>query len=343
MKRKSRLLSIILAVVLVFTLTACSAPAKEPAASNEPAANSEPEKKLDYPTKPIELIVGYAAGGGTHLAAELLAPDADKFLGQPLNIVCKPGAGGAVGATYVAKSKPDGYTLLYATVSLPTSLYMSDVEFEQDDFVGVAMCSDIAEVIAVKADAPFSNAKEMVEWAKANPGKLTWGFPGVGSSLHLTGANVMSALGITDVVKEVPFDGTAESVAGVLGGHITAVSCFPTSISEQVKAGQMKVIGIQAKERPADWPDFPTFVEQGYDATLTSWRGVFAPKDTPKEILDYLDKAFGELIATDSYLERATTLGEGRAYKNAAEFTKVYNDACPAIKAVVEKLGLSAK
>jgi len=344
MKKRSRLLRIILAVVLVFALTACSAPAAEPAATAEQSGTSEPSSApLDFPKKPIELIVGYAAGGGTHLAAELLAPDADKYLGQPLNIVCKPGAGGAVGATYVAKSKPDGYTLLYATVSLPTSLYMSDVEFEQSDFIGVAMCSDIAEVIAVKADAPFNNAKEMVDWAKANPGKLTWGFPGVGSSLHLTGANVMDAMGITDVVKEVPFDGTAESVAGVLGGHITAVSCFPTSISEQVKAGQMKVIGIQAAEKVADWPDFPTFVEQGFDAKLTSWRGVFAPKDTPKEILDYLDKAFGELIATDSYLERATTLGEGRAYKNAAEFTKVYNDSCPTIQAVVEKLGLSVK
>lgn len=343
MKKKTRLLRIILAAVLALTLTACSAPAQQPATSEQTGTSEPTPAPLNYPTKPIELVVGYAAGGGTHLAAELLSPDANKYLGQPLNIVCKPGAGGAVGATYVAKSKPDGYTLLYATVSLPTSLYMSDVEFEQGDFVGVAMCSDIAEVIAVKADAPFNNAKEMVDWAKANPGKLTWGFPGVGSSLHLTGANAMNAMGITDIVKEVPFDGTAESVAGVLGGHITAVSCFPTSISEQVKAGQMKVIGIQAAEKVADWPDFPTFVEQGFDAKLTSWRGVFAPKDTPKEILDYLDKAFEELIATDSYLERATTLGEGRAYQNAADFTKTYNDSCPVVKDVVEKLGLTAK
>ena len=338
MKKKSSLLHIILAVVLMFTLTACSAPATEPAATSEPAPAA-----LDFPNKPIELIVGYAAGGGTHLAAELLSPDASKCLGQPLNIVCKPGAGGAVGATYAATAKPDGYTLLYATVSLPTSLYSSDVEFEQGDFVGVAMASDIAPVIAVKADAPFNNAKEMVEWVKANPGKFTWSYPGVGSSLHLTGANVIDAMGIKDLVNEVPYDGTSESIAGVLGGHITAVSCFTTSLSEQLKAGNMKIIGVQAPERIPEYPDSPTFVEQGYNATLTSWRGIFAPKDTPKEVLDYLDKAFGELIMSDSYLERATTLGEGRAYQNAADFTKTYNDSCPVIKEVVEKLGLSAK
>ena len=330
MKKKFGLTSVILIVVLLVTLTACSSQTSKPE-----------EQEFKFPEKPIELIVGYAAGGGTHLAAELLVPNAQKYLGQPINVVCKPGAGGSVGATYVAKSKPDGYTLLYATVSLPTSLYTTDVEYEQDDFVGVAMCSDIAPVIAVRADAPYSTASEMVEWIKANPGQFTWGFPGVGSSLHLTGANALEVLGIRELTKEVPFDGTAESVAAVLGGHISAVSCFPTSIEEKYKAGEIKVIGLQAKERSEMYPDFPTFLEQGYDATLTSWRGVFAPKDTPKEVLDYLDKAFAELIASDEYYERAMELGEGRAYKNSAEFTKIYNEQCPVIKEVVEKLGLS--
>lgn len=333
MKRRSKFISLIIVLSLIFTLTACSGATK--------SQTSNGTKELKFPEKPIELIVPYAAGGGTHLAAELLSPEAQEYLGQPLNIVCKPGAGGAVGASYVAQSKADGYTLLYATVALPTSLYMSDVEYEQDDFVGVAMASDIPQVLAVRADAPYNTAEELVEWAKANPGKFTWGFPGVGSSLHLTGANALNAMGITDLTKEVPFDGTAEGVAAVLGGHISAVSCFTTSLSEQIKAGQVKIIGIQAKERMKEYPDIPTFLEQGYDATLTSWRGVFAPKDTPKEVLDYLDKAIGEIIATDSYLKRAVDLGEGRVYQNSADFTKTYNDQCVLIEQVVEELGLT--
>jgi len=336
MKKRSVLLPVILSVVLMFTLTACSSTDDQ-----QPSAGTEAESELKYPEKPIELVVGYSAGGGTYLAAELLTPNAAEYLGQPINIVCKPGAGGSVGATYAAKSKPDGYTLLYATLSLPTSLYTTDVEYVQDDFIGIARCSDIAAVIAVKSDAPYDTAEEMAAWAKENPGKLTWGFPGVGSSLHLTGANAMNAMGITDYVTEVPFDGTTESVASVLGGHTSAVSCFPTSISEQHKAGEIKIIGVQAKERLEDYPDTPTFLEQGFDAALTSWRGIFAPKDIPKEIIDYLDEAFAELIASDEYYQRAMELGEGRAYLNASEFTNFYNEQCEAVEEVVQSLGLA--
>ncbi|GAB4112657.1 MAG: tripartite tricarboxylate transporter substrate binding protein [Candidatus Caldatribacteriota bacterium] len=321
-KKRILLWSLILSLALLFSLTVFS-------------------NAAGYPEKPIVLVVGYSAGGGTYLAAELLTPEAEKYLGQPINIVCKPGAGGSVGATYVAKSKPDGYTLLYATLSLPTSLYTTDVEYEQGDFIGVAMCSEICPVIAVRSDAPYNTADELVEWVKANPGKFTWGFPGVGSSLHLTGANAMEAMGISDLVNGIPFDGTTESVASVLGGHTSAVSCFPTSISEQFKAGNIKIIGVQAKTRMEDYPEVPTFLEQGYNATLTSWRGVFAPKDIPKDILEYLDKAFSELIASDEYYKRAMELGEGRAYKNAAEFTAFYNEQCESVKKVVEKLGLA--
>ena len=340
MKKRISFLSVVLMMVLVMLFTGCSSPATNTTTTSA-ASQTTTQEELKFPERPIELVVGYKAGGGTHLAAELLTPNAQQYLKQPINIVNKPGAGGAVGATYVAKSKPDGYTLLYATVSLPTSLYMTDVEFAQEDFVGVAMASSIAPVIVVKADAPYDTAEELVEWIKANPDEFTWGFPGIGSSLHLTGANLWDAMGVSEIIRDVPFDGTAESVAAVLGGHVAAVSCFPTSISEQVKAGQMKILGVQSKERVEDYPDVPTFLEQGYNATLTSWRGIFAPKDTPQEILDYLEKAFGEIIMTDDYLERAVELGEGRHYRNAAEFTQIYNEECVLIEALVEKLGLT--
>ena len=332
-------------VFLSLALAACSSAAPTstaPAVASDstPASQASSAPALNYPTKPIEMIVGFSAGGGTHLAAELLSPDAQKYLGQPLNIVCKPGAGGAIGATSVANAKPDGYTLLYATFALPASLGLGDAEFAPEELVGIAQCSSIAPVIAVKADAPYSTAQELTDWVKANPGKFTWTFPGIGSSLHICGANALYAMGIYDDVIPVPYDGTAEGVAAVLGGHVNAISCFPTSLTEQIKAGEIKVIGLQATDRSDMFPEFPTFKEQGFDATTTSWRGVFAPAKTPPEILEYLDAKFAELIASDTYYDRAMTLGEGRAYLNAADFTDLYIKDCEVVKPLLEKLEL---
>ena len=294
-----------------------------------------------YPAKSVEVIVGFAAGGGTHLAAELLSPEATKFLGQPIQITCKAGAGGAIGATAVATAKADGYTLLYATMSLPISLYMDSVDFTENDFVGIAMASNVAPLLAVRADAPYSNAKEMKAWILANPGKFSWSHPGVGSTLHVLGANMLYAMNVTKQVKEVPFKGTNEGISAVLGGHVTAVSSFPATVLEQVRAGKMKIIGVSSPARVPELPNAPTFLEQGFDATLTSTRGVFAPAKTPKDVLAYLDTAFGKIIQSPDFQKRAITLGEPAVYANAAEFDKMYREQCVMIKALLKEIGLT--
>lgn len=327
-------------VLLCAVLTACSAKTSTTTSSSATAATAAAEKKLDFPTKPIELVVPFSAGGGTHLAAELLAPEAEKYLGVPLNITCKGGGGGAIGSTYVANAKPDGYTLLYNTISLPTALALGDCEFDKTALVAVARCSAIAPVIAVRADAPFNTAQEMVAWINEHPQEFSWAFPGVGSGLHLCGANALNVMGVTDKIVDMPFDGTSEGLAAVLGGHVTAISCFMSSLSEQVKAGEIKVIGIQNTERSADWPDIPTFLEQGYDATVTNWRGIFAPAGTPQEVLDYLNDAFAQIIGTDDYLQRANDLGEGRAYLDAKDFNEAYLNDCDTVAAIVKQIGL---
>ncbi len=294
-----------------------------------------------FPIKPVEVVVGFAAGGGTHLAAELLTPEAAKYLGQPIQITCKPGAGGAIGATYVAAAKADGYTLLYATMSLPISLYMDSVDFKADDFVGLALASDVAPLLAVRADAPFNNAKEMRDWIAANPGKFSWSHPGVGSTLHVLGANMLFAMGVTKQVKEVPFKGTAEGISAVLGGHVTAVSSFPATVLEQVRAGKMKIIGVSSPKRIPELPDAPTFIEQGYKATLTSTRGIFAPRKTPKAVLEALDKAFAQIIQSEDFKQRAIKLGEPAVYADSATFDKMYREQLVMIEALLKELGLS--
>ena len=295
----------------------------------------------DYPRKPITMVVPYAAGGGTHLAAEILTPGAEKFLGQPLEIVCKPGAGGAIGATYVAKAPKDGYTILYSTLSLPTAPLIGKVGYKTEEYVGIAQCSDVASVLAVRVDAPFNNAKEMVEWAKANPGKFSWSHPGVGSSLHIQGANAIYQMGIASVTKDIPAKGTAPGIANVLGGHVTAISSFFPALSENVKAGQMKVIGVVGNKRLEELPDVPTFEEQGYPALITSWRGVFCHKDVPMEIRKFLEEKFAEIIASPEYQERAKKLGEPQVYANSEEFTKVLMKGHEDMTELVKAIGLA--
>ncbi len=294
----------------------------------------------DYPKRPIQLVVPYSAGGGTYLSAELLVPGAEKYLGQPLQLVTKPGAGGAVGAAIVAKSKPDGYTLLYSTLSLAIAPHLNPVGYEITDFIGIAQCVADNPVLAVKADSPWNNAKEIVEWVNAHPGELTWCHPGIGSSLYLIGANAWYAMGISDKVKDIPLKGTAEGIAAVIGGHVNAISTFAPAIRENVRAGQMKIIGVSGESRIAYLPDVPTFKEQGFDATLSSWRGVFAPKKTPPEIVAYLNDAFAKIIRSSEYAKRVEELGEVIDYKDSEAFTKMVYEHYEVIGKVVKQIGL---
>jgi len=341
----NRFFAAILALMLVLAGCSSGTPSGSPADVPEPsvsegASSEAAAKTTDFPNKPIEIIVGFSAGGGTHLAAELLSPEALTLIGQPIQITCKPGAGGAVGATSVATSRADGYTLLYATMSLPISLYMDSVDFTADDFVGVALASDVAPALAVKADAPYNTAQELIEWVKANPEQFSWGHPGVGSTLHVLGANMLYAMDITDDVTEIPFAGTSESISAVLGGHISGVVAFPASLSEQVKAGEMKIIGISSPDRVSEMPDAATFVEQGYNATLTSTRGVFAPADTPEDVLAILDEAFEKIILSEDYARRSEALGEPAVYANSAEFDQMYREQCMMIETLLKEIGL---
>lgn len=297
----------------------------------------------DYPKKPIEMVVPYAAGGGTHIAGEILVPGADKFLGQPIQVTCKPGAGGAIGATYVAKAPKDGYTLLYTTLSLSIAPYIGKVGYKVDDFIGIAQCSDVASVIAVRSDAPFDDAAGMVAWIKENPGKFTWTHPGVGSSLHIQGANVFYQAGILNQTKDIPNKGTAPGIAAVLGGHVTAISSFLPALSENVKAGSLKVIGVVGGKRLEELPELKTFNEQGIPAMVTSWRGVFAHKDTPPEIVEYLEDAFAKIIASDEYIERNKKLGEPLAYSDSAAFTKLALDQAKDMEILLKEMGLAVK
>jgi len=351
MKRTLRLTGVLLAILMVFSMAACGGSgtassgggsAEVPAGSaDQSASGAEPAKTTDFPKKPIEIIVGFAAGGANHLAAENLKPEAQEIFGQPMSITCKPGASSAVANSYVAAASADGYTLLNATLSLPISLYTGVVDYKMEDFVGIAMYSDVTPCLVIRADLPVNTLEELITYANENPNSFSWGHSGVASTLHLSGCIMFDEMGIIDIIKEVPFTGTNEAVAQVLGGHIDAVVSFPSTVQEQVKAGNMRVLGVSATKRVEEFPDVPTFQEQGYNATLTSSRGIFARSDTPQEVLDVLEAGFKVIIESEDFKERAITLGEPPIFMNSKDFTALYYEQCETIQAVVEKLGLA--
>lgn len=346
MKKGQRLISILLVMAILLFAAGCN-PKTEPVtdsakAPTEPASSAEPEKKVDFPKKTIEIVVGYAAGGANYISAENLKPEAQEVFGVPVTITAKPGAASAVANSFVAAAAADGYTLLNATLSLPISLYTGTVDFKKEDFVGIAMYSNVTPCLVVRADLPVNTLEELIAYANEKPKEFTWGHSGVASTLHLAGCNMLNAMGIYDKVKEMPFTGTNEAVAQVLGGHIDAVLSFPSTVLEHVKAGNLKVLGVSGTERVAEFPDAPTFVESGYDAVLTSSRGIFVRSDTPKEIIDILEAGFEKVVKSDDFRERAIKMGEPPVYMNSKDFTALYYDQCDKIGVMVEKLGLNS-
>lgn len=323
-------------LAMVLSLAACSTPDNP----GSPSASGDTSADTAFPEKALEIIVGYSAGGANHLAAENLTYESQTFFGVPMTITCMPGAASAVANSYVAAAAADGYTLLNGTLSLPISMYMDTVDFQKEDFIGIACFSEVTPCLVVRADLPVNSLKELVDYCSQNPGSLTWGHSGVGSTLHLAGCNMFAKMGILEQVTEVPFSGTNEAVAQVLGGHLDAVLSFPSSVQEQVRAGNLKVLGVSGESRVEEFPDTPTFVEQGYDAVLTSTRGIFVRSDTPSEIVARLEAGFAQIIQSDDFRERAANLGEPPVYMNSADFTKVYYEQCDLIAELIRDLGL---
>lgn len=345
-----RLLTIALSLAMTVCLAACGGtPANPPASSGgrTPSGGGTsgsapaPSVPLDYPKGNIDLVVGYSAGGGTYLSAQMLTNYND-ILGTAINLVEKPGSGGAIAADYVANAKADGYTTLFATASLPCSIVMGDVEFAPEDLVAVAQCTEVNEVIAVAADAPYNTVEELIAFCSDHPGEFVWAYPGTGSSLHVMGTYVLNGMGILDNTTGIPYDSTNEAIAAILGGHISACSMYTTSIGDYVESGDLKIIGILAEERNPDFDYIPTYKEQGVDIQpITVWRGVFAPAGTPAEILDYLDAKLTEICTSPDFAERAKALGETANHIGMKEFNEKYHSEIEVYRPILESLGLA--
>ncbi|MFN2646607.1 MAG: tripartite tricarboxylate transporter substrate binding protein [Burkholderiales bacterium] len=280
-----------------------------------------------YPTRPITMIVPYAAGGSADVVARPLAAEMSKALGENVVVELRPGAGGNIGAEYVAKSaRADGYTILMASLSLATNVSLMKLTFDpRKDLAPIGGICTFPNVLVVSAQDPARSLRDITERAREQPGKLTYGSSGPGTSSHLAG-ELLSAAASVELVH-VPYKGSGAVYPDLIARRVTMLFDLMGSASGHIKGGQVKALASTGARRAAALPDVPTFSESGFPGfQFGAWLGLFAPDGTPKEVLARLEDAMLKTIAAPEMKARLTQLGGEPIPARAADFWKFFNE-----------------
>jgi tripartite-type tricarboxylate transporter receptor subunit TctC len=263
-----------------------------------------------WPNRPIRIIVPYTAGGFTDQMARLVQAGLQSRLGQPVVIENTPGANGIIAVNVVAKAAPDGHTfgVVIAAHAANTTLYPKLPYNPEKDLVGVSLMGISPLLAAVANDAPFKNATELVAYAKANPGKVSFGSSGNGSAAHLT-TELLKAITKTYMVH-IPYRGSAPALTDLLGGHIQLLFDAPTNLIQPAKTGRIRLIGVSSDRRLQVAPEVPTFIEQGLtNFTGSTWASMIAPAGTPREIVQRMSDEVSRIIRSDATRARLDAMG----------------------------------
>jgi tripartite-type tricarboxylate transporter receptor subunit TctC len=268
-------------------------------------AGAAQQENSAYPTKPVRWIVTFTPGASNDIVARLIAAKLTETFGQQFIVDNRAGAGGLIGADTVAKAVPDGYTLLFTNPApnINAPLLVSGAPYKVEDFTPVIFLGYTPLIIAAHPKVPANTPKELIAYAKANPGKLTWGSSGNGSSLHIGLALLQHATGIN--VLHVPYKGTAPALTDLVGGQIHLMHTTKVSADVQIKSGRVKVIGIASAKRSPALPDVPTLAEHGIkDAEAVTWFGMAAPPKTPRAVVDKLNQAANKALKAPDVRKR---------------------------------------
>jgi tripartite-type tricarboxylate transporter receptor subunit TctC len=295
-----------------------------------------------YPSKPLTMVNPFPPGGVADVVGRPLAAIMEKSLKQPVVMVNKPGAGGAVGFASVAKAAPDGYTILMGLSSIsifPVSDRINGKapSYELKDFAPIALVTADPTVLVVRTDGPYKTLKEFVDAAKANPGKINYSSSGVYGTLHVSMEIFANAAGIK--LFHVPYQGGGPAVTALLGGQVEALASGPAAAIGQIKGGKMRALASWSAERLALLPEIPTFKELGYDAEFYIWTGVFAPASTPSPILSRLRQAVREAANSPEFKSAMEKVSTPVSYLDAPEFQKYWDSDAARLKTALEKIG----
>lgn len=272
-----------------------------------------------YPTKPITMIVPFAAGGPTDTVARLVAQSMTNTLKQTVLVENVGGAGGTIGAARVAKSAPDGYTLFLHHIGQSTapSLYRKLSYNAVDDFEPIGLITDVPMTFIARGDFPAKDLKELLAYVKANKTKVTYANAGIGSASHLCGMLFMTA--IDTELTTVPYKGTGPAMNDLLGGQVDFMCDQTTNTTSQIKGGKIKAYAVTTKTRVPSLPNLPTMNEAGLPGfEVAVWHGLYAPKGTPKPIIDKLEHALQVALKDPTVKQRFADLGTEPVAENRA-------------------------
>ncbi|VTU13877.1 Argininosuccinate lyase [Variovorax sp. SRS16] len=275
----------------------------------------------DFPSKPIRIVVPFPPGGATDEAARLIATQMGAHWGQPVVVDNRPGAGGNVGSDIVAKSAPDGYTLVMGVTgshAINISLYSKMPYDPVKDFVAISQVAVVPNVLVVHPSVPAKNLAELVALAKTEPGKLNYASLGNGTAAHLGMEMLKTAAGID--VTHVPYKGSAPAVSDLIAGQVQMmVDGLPSSLPH-VKAGQLRAIALTSLHRSPSLPDLPTIAETYPGFYADAWSGLFAPKGTPKPIVDKISTEVQRILRLPDVRQKLAALGAEPVGSTPAEF-----------------------
>ncbi|WP_029916953.1 tripartite tricarboxylate transporter substrate binding protein [Pelobacter seleniigenes] len=292
-----------------------------------------------YPEKPIEFIVAYSPGGGTDVGARILTKVATKYIPQPLSVLNKPGAGGEIGFTELAKAKPDGYRIGFinqpSTILLPLS---RKTGYQGSDFKYIINVALDPGLLAVPSESPIKSIEDFIADAKAHPGYVTVANAGVGSDAHISIVDLSNKAGID--ISPVPFKGAAGARTAALGGHVDAVVMKVGEAKTYVNSGQVRVLAVMSEERVKDFPDVPTFKEKGIDLQMAACRAVAGPKDLPDDIVNYLHDKLKQTLEDPEFIELMGKTGIAIHYMSPSELEAYSNSLIDKYSALWKQLNL---
>lgn len=329
-----KFLSILLALVMVLSLTACG----------EKAPADEGEQELDWPKKPITIICPYSAGGGSDLMSRAIGEELSKRLGVAVVVEDKPGGSGSIGMSLLAAAPADGYTIILTAAGACTlSPYTSEVPYSDKDFAPICQVSEAVTVLCVNKASGIKTFEELVAMAKANPGSVTYGTSGAGGAHHVA----VAALGLAvdnnaELFKHVAYDGGSAAITALLGNHDTATASIYSEPSAYIQSGDfIPLITLGTDTRPDYLPDTPTAKELGYDGVPGgTWYAFAAPDGTPQEVIDLLEKEILDIMNTPEMQTTFENLGNPVVLLNEEEITAKWQSAYASSGSVLKAIGM---
>ncbi len=295
-----------------------------------------------YPDRPITIVAPFPPGGVADLTARPVAAALEKVMKNPVVVVNKTGAAGAVGMSFVANSKPDGYNLLMALSSISIipeadKLFDRKPAYTMDQLIPIALISADPTIFVVNASRPWKNLKGFVDEAKKRPGEISYSSSGVYGTLHMAMEMLTHGAGIN--LKHVPYSGAGPALTAILGGHVDTLASGPAVVIPQIKAGKLRPLAGWGAKRVTSLPDVATFKELGYDIEFYIWAGLFAPRGTSPAVMKTIRESVKQAVNTAEFKAAMEKLQTPIAYLDAPEFQKFWDKDAKMLADAIKRIG----